>query len=192
MALFVAAIAAGVGIGWCGGGRLGRLSGLRFRVPALAAAACALQVGSGLAPATRRPLLLTASWVLVGAWLLVNALARPALRIALVVVAIGIGLNTVVMAANGGMPVPESSARQVGLSADDVVRGHLWKHVVAGPDTRLWWLGDVLRVPALRFVVSVGDLIAMVGLALLVSAAMRVGETTGKWSGSVQVRAVPA
>ena len=179
MVLYVAAIAAGLGVGWGRGGQFARLGDLRFRVPLLAVFACVVQVGSGLVPAGWRPLLLTASWALVAAWLLVNAVAQPALRTGLVVVALGIGANTVVMAANGGMPVSTSAARQVGLAADDIVRGHLWKHVSADDRTHLPWLGDMVRFPGLWAVVSLGDLVAMVGIAILVGAAMTM-EVHGK------------
>lgn len=47
------------------------------------------------------------------------------------------------------------------------------KNVPAGTDTMLGWLADVVPVPPLRTVVSVGDLLLALGVAVLVAALMR-------------------
>jgi hypothetical protein len=88
-------------------------------------------------------------------------------------IAIGLALNVVVIAANGGhMPVSPEGARLAGqyesLAADDPRTS---KHMLMEPDqVRLWLLSDILVVPRGvpgASVLSVGDLALTVGIAIL-------------------------
>jgi len=177
--LLGAAAVAGMVIGRLRGGRWQGLSALRVRWPWLPAVALALQVAIGAGPVrglgAGRTVLLVASYALVGAWLWLNALARSGpLRWALVAVAEGWLLNAVVMVANGGMPVSNAALAHIGHAGAAVAEGHLWKHVVVSPATRMPLLGDVIPVPTplLRSVVSVGDLFMLAGIAVAVAVAM--------------------
>ena len=87
---------------------------------------------------------------------------------------IGIGLlaNAVVITANGGvMPASASALRAAGKELND---GFNNSDVV--DDARLRWLGDVFHTPrSMPFanVFSIGDVVLMVGLALVVFAVTR-------------------
>jgi hypothetical protein len=84
-------------------------------------------------------------------------------------VGLGIALNLVVVAANAGhMPVAPALAHQ---GPPELLRYGVWgQYVLAGPGTRLNWLGDGIRLPtpidrAFPQAYSPGDLVSWVGLA---------------------------
>jgi hypothetical protein len=82
------------------------------------------------------------------------------------VVALGLLLNTVVLVANGAMPVrPEALAAAAGTTVDEVAARDLGaRHRLEATGDRLTFLGDVVPVRPLGEVVSFGDLIVAVGL----------------------------
>ena len=90
-------------------------------------------------------------------------------HLASVLLAIGVGLNVAVVAANGGMPVDSGALARVGRRDVDVTRGFLYKHVPMTGDTRLSWLGDRIPVPIQRNVISVGDVLMAVAICLWVA-----------------------
>jgi hypothetical protein len=110
-------------------------------------------------------------------------LARTPLRIA----ALGVGLNLLVIGANGGyMPRSSEASAAVGRPVNTIADGQRVANVgVLSDSTRLPWLGDVLPEPQwlpLSNVLSVGDLLLMAGLAwwalrLTGAPALRVGLT---------------
>jgi uncharacterized protein DUF5317 len=73
---------------------------------------------------------------------------------------IGLGslLNAVVIFVNGGMPVDPGAIAASGKPAS---AGGLY--VLLGPDTRLPFLADVLLVPVVNNIYSVGDVVVAVG-----------------------------
>ncbi len=100
------------------------------------------------------------------------------------VLAAGLLLNAIVMAANGGlMPVTPANAERV-LSQDTLERGievgqtpPRTKSIVLEPeDTRLGFLSDIIYVPAPNSAVySIGDVLLLAGLfTFLVEASYRV------------------
>jgi hypothetical protein len=177
--LLGAAVLAGMVAGrLCGGGWQG-LGSLRVRWPWLPVAALGLQVAIGAGPlrgpGAGRAVLLGSSYSLVGTWIWLNALACTGpLRWALVAVAEGWLLNVLVMVANGGMPVSNAALARIGHAGATVSNGHLWKHVVVSPATRIPLLGDVvpIPIPLLRSVVSVGDLVMLAGISVAVAVVM--------------------
>lgn len=89
--------------------------------------------------------------------------------------ALGSLLNAAVVGANLGMPVDSNAYTRwaggaaLALPASD----HL--HVVLGPATRLPFLADILAFPGprpLASLVSVGDVLLLVGIAVLLSSAL--------------------
>jgi len=76
----------------------------------------------------------------------------------LLLVGAGTTLNLVVVAANFGMPVSQSALVNANatLPQDGV-------HIAMSSATALSWLGDILPIPLVRGVYSVGDLISAVG-----------------------------
>jgi hypothetical protein len=127
----------------------------------------------------------TQPWALsIGAWLWVatklamlaalarNARADRAAAWPWLLMILGIGLNTVVIVANGGhMPQSVEAAAAVWgprHAGPDAYPGRLQNVAVLGPDSRLTWLADVLAEPAWLprpNVLSIGDVLLAFGMA---------------------------
>jgi hypothetical protein len=172
MTLFAIAAVVGCAAGYARNGRLRRLGDLHLRAPALVGLALALPVGAGPAPGGWRAPAVVASYAAIGAFLVVNLRSRAAgLRIGVALLAAGWALNVAAMAPRGAMPVSNQAMQRIGAAGVDVSHGHLSKHVSARP-TAVDGLGDVIPVPALRAVLSVGDLVLLAGVACCVAGAM--------------------
>lgn len=169
----LAIIVIAVAVSYVRGGRLRRLAEAPLRATWLLFLGLGLQLavdlaaGRGLlADASALGLtLLIVSQVLVVGWLLLHR-ELPGVWL----VALGLALNAVVIAANGAMPVDPNAVRALGLGELEVPLG---KHTLLTDDTRLPWLADVIPIPPLRSIVSVGDLVIAVGLIPLTHALMR-------------------
>jgi Family of unknown function (DUF5317) len=92
---------------------------------------------------------------------------------------LGLALNVVVIAANDAMPVSPGAAETAGLSAPTTESASL-KHERLNDDTRLPWLADVIPVPRLKEILSIGDIVLALGMAHLVYAGMRTGVVQGE------------
>ncbi len=172
----VAALAIGVLAGSLRGGSLSRLQLLRVRHAWLVAIAFGVQVllfvgplgvwlGDGVAPvlmATNLALLL----------MVALNLHLPGLKL----IGLGLAANTLVMLLNGGyMPVSEPALRAAGLDwrVDQLAaQGHSDKSRLVDATTRLPVLGDVIPVPPINKVLSIGDLLVAAGAAWLLAAGM--------------------
>jgi hypothetical protein len=73
-------------------------------------------------------------------------------------IALGSLLNTVVIFANGGMPVDPGALAASGKPAPSD-----GLHVILGPETRLPFLADVLLVPIENNIYSAGDVVLAMG-----------------------------
>jgi hypothetical protein len=153
------------------------LARLRVRSAPLLPLALGLQVlVVDVAPGMPRPLAVAlhlVSYALAFAFLVRNA-RLPGLPL----LALGAVLNGVVIAVNGGeMPASRAALTFAGLTSGP---GFTNSGVLAAP--RLLWLGDVFALPAglpLANVLSVGDVLLLVGAGLLVHRACRpVGTET--------------
>lgn len=96
---------------------------------------------------------------LVAAFLVVNR-RLPGMALA----AGGMLLNVMVIALNGAMPVSLPAAERAGVR----VREMGIKHEVLDPDTLLPWLGDVIPLPGVGALISLGDVVLAMGIAWLV------------------------
>jgi hypothetical protein len=89
---------------------------------------------------------------------------------------VGLLLNASVYAANGGfMPVSEGAlvASGNGPSAAAMADGNrLQKTTLLQSDTPLWFLGDILPLPLVGKVYSIGDVVAAVGVFVLAAGGM--------------------
>jgi hypothetical protein len=113
-----------------------------------------------------RGALAAADCVAVSVWSVLNRRSRSGLR-GLPVLGAGCALNSIVIAADDGMPVSRWALTVAGLPRHlDVSRGHLDKHVAMTTSTHLRWLGDIIPVPGLRTVMSAGDVLMLAGIAL--------------------------
>jgi hypothetical protein len=152
MSFLVVTLALALGVALLSGGSLTRV--LETRLQALWAlfGALALQVmldlfwsgsGSGLSH-----VLLAASYLLLIGFCLANVTLKG-----MAVVAVGIGLNALVIVVNGGMPI----------RTDPGFRATV-KHHAERPSDSLTFLGDIIVLRPLNQALSFGDLIMLVGL----------------------------
>jgi uncharacterized protein DUF5317 len=122
----------------------------------------------------RRGLLLVANaGVLL--FLLVNILtSRGETRAGFLVITLGWALNFTVIAVNGGMPLSRWAYAASGQTQRITEgSGGFYRIVLAGPKTTLLRLGDVIPIRLFREVVSIGDILLFLGIALVIAAAMR-------------------
>jgi uncharacterized protein DUF5317/MFS transporter/transketolase-like protein len=155
------------------GGKPRRLANVRFRLSGLVLLAFATQIvlfsqlGTWIAEDTVR-------FVHLGTYGLLVVFALANLRVrALLPVLLGMALNAVAIAANGGhMPISAAAARAAGL---DSTAG---SNVDQNAD-RLWFLGDVFALPyqiPFANIFSVGDLLIGFGMvAFVVVASLEPG-----------------
>lgn len=152
------------------GGRLYRLADAPLRWSWLLLVGLGLQVGVDLAAATGPfgdtqlvgTIALLGSQVLVAAWLVRNR-ALPGMLL----IAAGLAMNAVVVAANGAMPVDPAAIDALGL---DGTRVPIGRHTLLSDATRLAWLADVWPLVWLRSIVSPGDVVLAIGLFPLMHA----------------------
>ena len=191
--LILAAGLCGVAVGLARGGSIGGLANLRMRRRWLLGAALLLQGGSALLAPHQRFILVVASYALVSAWLVDNARQQYGpVRGALVVLTVGWLLNVLPIVLNHGMPVSRSALDSVGAPrARSVSEGHFYKHVLAGRHTVLAGFGDVIPVRPLATVMSLGDIVILVGLAMTLAAAMPRRRSSSPLLGTSRLAAVP-
>jgi hypothetical protein len=174
--LGVLALLVGLLAGGLRGGSPARLLTLKLRHAWLVAVAFGVQAVLLLTPLERlagnlaAPLLTLTNLALVA--MVVLNIHVPGLKL----FAVGLGLNTLVILLNGGfMPVSADALRRAGLDdlvAEMGVAGHSEKSRLIDPATRLPLLGDILPVPAIAKVFSVGDIFVVAGATWLVAAGM--------------------
>jgi hypothetical protein len=176
MLLFPLTIVLGLSIGRLRGGRFRNLASVHLRRPGVVVAAVALQAGMGALDvgATARWLALVGSYALIGLWLAVNLTDRPTwFRVGIACLALGYGLNVAAIVPNGDMPVSAAALRRAGGSEGALHQApNLDKHVTFEDPGGWSWLGDVVPVPALRVVVSIGDLALLGGVLTVLSGGM--------------------
>ena len=147
-----------------------RLKNVRLRYEILLPLGLGLQVGVSRVP-NLDPTWVSVVW-LVGAMLLLLTAVSNWPYLGLRVVAAGVLLNALAIAANGGMPVSSEALRY--LSATDpeaVLASSSPLYFLADEATVLPLFGDVLPVPGplwIRSVASAGDVLLMIGVVVLV------------------------
>ena len=162
--VLLAAIVAGIAV--MRGGSLERLSETKFRWPWLIALGLGAQIGLEVwSPAWLDDgvglAVLLGSNALVALFLAVN-IRLPGMALA----AIGMTLNVIVIAANGAMPVSQRALDKAGYEGD--VGEFDRKHELLDDSTKLPWLADVIPLPYLRTIISLGDVVLAIGIAQLV------------------------
>jgi hypothetical protein len=150
---------------------LSALSSVRVRLAGLIWAAALVQLFRGVLPPGVGPLPVVLIWVLGATFVVVNLGGRPAgVRAGLVLLALGFTLNTVAILANGAMPVSADAARAAGFAAGIRPDG---RYEPLSDATVLPALGDIVAVPGLQKVISLGDLVMLAGITGLLVAAAR-------------------
>jgi hypothetical protein len=115
-------------------------------------------------------------WVacLISIWLVLvrNGVSNDSARVAFRMAALGVGLNLLVVLANGGFMPQSAEARLAARGTPLVAEGsapQLRTVSQADPESRLAWLGDVVAQPSwmpMANVTSIGDLVLSTALAL--------------------------
>jgi hypothetical protein len=187
--LIAGAIVLGILLGLALGGSVRALARLRFLWWPLAFVGLALQVlpvpsMDGQVDHWLAVGLLVSSYVVLLVFVALNR-RLPGFS----VIALGFGLNILVISVNGGMPVSNQALRQAYGPAyadtlDDLQRGGGAKHHLQRPDDVLIPLADVIPIgPPVRQVFSAGDLVAMAGIVWLLA-----GATSRPVPGGAQAR----
>jgi len=198
--LVLAALGAGVAVGLATGGSFRNLADIHFRWSYLAIAGLLFQwmpVPHGWAHVAGIEFgLLIASYVLLLVFVLAN-IRRPGMA----VVAIGLLLNGICIAANAGMPVTATAVRSASGSSSFAAEVHKLdaqggaKHRLAEPDDKLLWLSDRFGVgKPIEGVFSIGDFFWLVGGAWVVAGLMHGPRRTSDShapGGGAQVVALP-
>lgn len=165
MVLIVVTMVAGVVAGWLRGGRVRHVGSAAIRGGVLALVAAVAQVVHALAPSAEVALAMTAaSQVALLTFLWLNRYLAGALLVAL-----GSTLNALVILANGAMPVSRDAVMAVQRHPYEIGG----RHRLLEDGDSFGWLADVIALPLLRTVVSVGDIILAAGVGLMVMWLMR-------------------
>ncbi len=157
------------------GGKLDNVARTRFRLPWLVFLGLGLQIGGEVValfyPAYREggrgAVTLGFSYLLVIAFVICNR-RFPGAKL----IAIGLTLNLGVILANQGMPVSLRAAHAARIEVAGYLQSAV-KHRLMDPDTRLWLLGDLIPVPGIRKVISVGDVALGAGVFFLMDTLVR-------------------
>ncbi|MPZ89065.1 MAG: hypothetical protein GEU81_13550 [Nitriliruptorales bacterium] len=172
MVLVVMTVLAALAIGVASGGRFRDLAQVSFRGGVLVGFGLGVQLvlgwlsgrtdGEGI---VGLPLLIVSQVALLAFFWLNRRL--PGIPVAFA----GFAMNALVIILNGAMPVSRVALRAVpGGGPGAVTPG---KHRVLEPGDALPFLADVIPLPPLRTVVSVGDVALAVGVAILIVTLMR-------------------
>lgn len=177
--IVLVAVIVGLGAGLLAGGNIRSLALVRFRWERGLMALFLVQL---LLPLVR--LGGAASRVVYFLWLFTIAASALAALVnwrvpGLPCIALGLLLNGVVVAANGGMPVlPEAAQAAGGAIGSWLPAAGDYLHVVAGRDTLMIPLADVVPVPwPLPSIASAGDVLMVTGLGAAVASMTRTRRT---------------
>jgi hypothetical protein len=169
------AVPVGIALGYLVGGRLDRLSGLRFEWAWLAVAGLAVQVVlfSGLVDAFVTDGVGEVVYVASTTAVLLAVLRN--LRIpGMALIALGAASNLAAIVANGGvMPTTEAALAAAGLEPTDE-----FSNSAVLEDPALAPLTDVYAIPPwlpLHNVFSIGDVLIAVGIVVVIALGMRRG-----------------
>jgi hypothetical protein len=166
MVLVVLTVVGGLLVGLLRGGRLRHLADAPLRHTWLAVVAAGAQFVFALAPSPGAAVVLTGiSQAGLLAFLWSNRLLAGAL-----LVAVGSLLNSIVIIANGAMPVSREALLAITRHPAEIVAG---RHRLLTESDALPWLADTIGLPLLRTVVSPGDVVLAAGIGLMVTHLMQ-------------------
>lgn len=193
MFLWAMALIAGLVGGVATGGNLSAVAAARPRATWLLVLAVALQASLAVLPAWSRPPVAVTACVVVVGWCAANRSGGLAKLAGSALFGLGVALNAVVMALNGGMPVSAQALVAAGLQrSTDVARGDLYKHTFMTAHTTLAGLGDTVPFALAHTVLSPGDLVMLGGLVALSWAATRGPRAEGVRVAKLASRTGPA
>lgn len=176
MSIAVILLALGLLAGLARGGKLANIGKLHFHYPVLVFVGLGIQIGAEVLAATSVPemrddgrglIILVSSFALLLTFVLLN-IRMPGMP----VIALGLGLNLLVISLNSGMPVSLDAARTLGISFANYLDSAI-KHVRLDSGTLLPLLGDIIPIPIINNIISIGDVVLGIGVFLLVERAVR-------------------
>jgi hypothetical protein len=158
------------------GGRLVNLGDIELRAWYLLFVALGLQIGTGFLPDERWSesvglAMVLSSFGLLMILVLLNH-GKPGMWIA----GLGVLMNFIVIAANGGMPVlAEAAAVASGFTVETPDLDGTFKHVPLDENSRLAFFADVipLRIAGIGEVISLGDIFLAMGLGVFLEYELR-------------------
>lgn len=158
------------------GGRLVNLGDIELRAWWLLFISLALQTGTGFLPDTVWAegvgvAMVLFSFVLLMAMVLLNR-RKPGMWIA----GLGVLMNFIVIAANGGMPVLAGAAEVAsGFTVSEPDLSGTFKHVLLDETSRLTFFADVIpiRLVGIGEVISLGDIFLALGLGVFLEHELR-------------------
>jgi hypothetical protein len=154
------------------GGRLANLSEIRLRLWPLLFVGLALQILANNLPIDRSWSKDAAVALILGSYVvLIAVVALNRERTGLWLAGLGILMNFSVIALNAGMPVLAEAARLAGAGPGELTFDA--KHVLLTDDSRLVFIADVIPLPFMRQVISIGDVFLAVGLGQFLEAQLR-------------------
>jgi len=151
------------------GGRLSNVTEIRLKWWWLLFAGLAIQIVAAFLPRDQQDLavaLILASYVPLIVVVLVNR-SLPGMWIA----GVGILMNFSVIAMNGGMPVSAEAAVLAGAASTELIFDA--KHVLLDSGSDLAMFADVIPIPLLNQVISLGDVLLAMGLGMFLEAQLR-------------------
>jgi hypothetical protein len=96
----------------------------------------------------------------------------------MILAAVGLTLNLIVISANGAMPVATGAVSGIDRSVQDSGVKHEWLNDA----TAFPWLADVIPVPPIGTVLSLGDVLLISGVAYFVFAQITKSRSRGRHS----------
>lgn len=158
------------------GGRLVNLGDIELRAWWLLFIALGLQLGTGFLPQREWSEWAGLTMVLFSFGLLMILVMLNRSKPGMWIAGIGVLMNFVVIAANGGMPVLAGAAEVAsGFTVSDPDLSGTFKHVLLDESSRLTFFADVipLRLVGIGEVISLGDIFLALGLGVFLEHELR-------------------
>lgn len=158
------------------GGRLVNLGDIELRAWWLLFIAFGLQLGTGFLPDREWSEWAGLAMVLVSFGLLMILVMLNRSKPGMWIAGIGVLMNFVVIAANGGMPVLAGAAEVAsGFTVSEPDLSGTFKHVLLDESSRLTFFADVipLRLVGIGEVISLGDIFLALGLGVFLEHELR-------------------
>jgi hypothetical protein len=158
------------------GGRLVNLGDIELRAWWLLFISLGLQFGTRLLPAEPWSEGMGVAMVLISFGLLMGMVLLNRRKPGMWIVGLGVLMNFVVIAANGGMPVLAGAAEVAsGFTVSEPDISGTFKHVLLDESSRLTFFSDVipLRLVGIGEVISLGDIFLALGLGVFLEHELR-------------------
>lgn len=158
------------------GGRLVNLGDIELQAWWLLFVALALQFGTRLLPDDEDLAWVGVSMVLLSFVLLMFMVIFNRSKPGMAIAGMGVLMNFIVIAANGGMPVLAGAAEVAsGFTVSSPDLAGTYKHVLLGETSRLTFFADVIpiRLGGIGEVISLGDIFLALGLGVFLEWELR-------------------